>query len=248
MKSAPTHAGLSLTLSRKIVIDYPAFPDCECEMHCPDDPEAPAAALDDPFLFLPAPIEFTAEMDVIADRYKSHDIDWQYYPAFQAAAFLQPKSAQQHSDRRQRFQSLKASVESEGFIIPDELTRLLTTDAIIDRLHHNCVWPTLPDEVVRLPSDSRFAVFLFLIEGQACGIWHLLLSPDGSHRVVTADNSFGCPSSYPPARAPDPATFRVYRCMDSINRLLYHYFRESAQHDVQYVVRLQQYFAEQGAA
>jgi hypothetical protein len=36
--------------------------------------------------------------------------------------------------------------------------------------------------------------------------------------------------------------------MDSVNRLLYHYFVESARHDGQYLERLQQYFAEQGAA
>jgi hypothetical protein len=212
------------------------------------DPEAPAVALENPFLFLPAPIEFTDEMEVIANRYKSHDIDWQYYPAFQAAAFLQPKTAEQHAERRQQFLSLKASAESQGFTIPDALTRLFTTDSFIDRLHHNCVWPTLPDMVVRLPSNAKLAVFLFLIEGQACGIWHLLLAPDGSHRVVTASDSFGCPTAYPAGHAPDPATFRVHQCMDSVNRLLYYYFLESARHDIRYVERLEQYFAEQGAA
>ncbi|MEZ6143994.1 MAG: hypothetical protein R3B91_00895 [Planctomycetaceae bacterium] len=58
-------------------------------MHPCDDSErdVPADALDDPFLYLPPPVEFTDEMEVIAERYTSHDIDWRYYPAFQAAAF-----------------------------------------------------------------------------------------------------------------------------------------------------------------
>ena len=87
-------------------------------------------------------------------------------------------------------------------------------------------------------------MFLFLIEGQGCGIWHLLLAPDGSHTVITADARFGCTRGYPPGRIPDPAKFHVCQCMDVVNRLLYHYFVASAQHDRQYVQRLQLYFGE----
>jgi hypothetical protein len=183
-------------------------------------------------------------MRTIAERYLAHDIDWRYYPAFQAAAFLKPKTAEQHADRRTQFVALKESVESQGFAVPESLTRLYTTDAYIDRLHHNCVWPSLPEQLAFLPADPRFAVLLFLIEGQGCGIWHLLLSPNGEHRVINATGRFGCVRGYPPGHSPDFASFTVYECMDSINRLLYHYFKESARHDNQYVERLAQYFAE----
>ncbi|MEZ6143995.1 MAG: hypothetical protein R3B91_00900 [Planctomycetaceae bacterium] len=120
------------------------------------------------------------------------------------------------------------------------------TDAYIDRLHHNCVWPSLPEEIVRLPANPEFAVFLFLIEGQACGIWHLLLAPDGSNTVITADAPFGCIKGYPPGRVPDPAQFQVFQCMDSLNRLLYHYFMSSALHDKHYLDTLRGYFSETG--
>lgn len=199
------------------MIEYPRFPECSCEMHLVEslEPEAPDDALDDPFSYLPSPVEFTDDMAVVAERYRSHDIDWRYYPAFQAAAFLQPKTPEQHADRKERFLALKEAAESQGFSVPETLTRLFTTDAYIDRLHHNCVWPTLPEQIVRLPSNPEFALFLFLIEGQACGIWHLLLAPDGSHKVITADARFGCTHGYPPGRIPDSAQFRVFQCMDT---------------------------------
>lgn len=184
---------------------------------------------------------------MLAERYAAHDIDWRYYPAFQAAAFLKPKSAEQHTARRSRFLELKTSLESRGFAVPESLTRLYTTDAFIDRLHHNCVWPSLPEQIAFLPTDPRFALMLFLIEGQGCGIWHLLLSPDGEHRVINASGRFGCVSGYPPNHSPDFASFQVHQCMDSVNRLLYHYFQASALHDAQYIDRLSQYFAEHGS-
>ena len=183
-------------------------------------------------------------MRQVADRYLAHDIDWRYYPAFQAAAFLKPKSHDEHEKRRQQFQTLKNSAESEGFVVSDSLTQLFMDDSIIDRIHHNCVWPTLPDKIPRLPAASDHAVFLFLIEGQACGIWHVLLAPDGSHSIINASDSFGKSNMYPPGREPDPATFRVYHCMDSINQLLYYYFTESARHDAEYMDRLAKYFDE----
>lgn len=236
------------TKSRSLsqMIQFPQFPDCSCEMHPPGvlQPEVPEDALSDPFAYLPPPVDFTDAMASLASRYRAHDIDWRYYPAFQAAAFLQPKTAEQHAERRKQFLSLKSSAESQGFTVPESLTKLYTTDAFIDRLHHNCVWPSLPEEIVRLPSNPDFAVFLFLIEGQACGIWHLLLAPDGSHTVITADARFGCIRGYPPGRIRDPATFNVCQCVDTLNRLLYQFFIDSAQHDLQYIRRLQQYFAE----
>lgn len=231
-------------------MQYPKFKKCKCEMHSKGrkQAETPQDALDDPFTYLPPPIPFTAEMEVIANRYNSHDIDWRYYPAFQAAAFLQPKSPQRHADRKEQFLNLKQSAESQGFSVPDALTRLFLTDEFIDRLHHNCVWPNLPEQIVRLPSNSEFALFLFLTEGQGCGFWHLLLALDGSHTVVNADVRFGCTSGYPPGYTPDPSQFTVFQCMDTLNRLLYHYFIHSAQHDVAYGNTLERYFSETGAS
>lgn len=228
---------------------FPQFPECTCEMHLSDSEGevCPPDALNDPFSYLPPSVEFTDAMLEVAERYKAHKIDWRYYPAFQAAAFLQPKSVQQHADRQQQFRVLKESAEEQGFSIPATLVSLFTNDAYIDRLHHNCVWPILPEQIVRLPADPAFGVFLFLQEGQGCGIWHLLLAPDGTHTVVNSNNSFGCTRGYPPGHTPDPAKFRVYQCMDSVNRLLYHYFVESARHDTHYVERLDQYFAEHPA-
>lgn len=227
-------------------MQFPTLPQCTCEMHPEQHGESacPVDALDNPFLYLPPSVEFTPAMHTIAERYLAHDIDWKYYPAFQAAAFLKPKTAEQHEERRRQFAALKVSAETQGFAVPESLTRLLTTDEYIDRLHHNCVWPSLPEQITVFPADPRFAVFLFLIEGQGCGIWHLLLSPDGGHRVINATGRFGCVRGYPPGHFPNFASFEVYDCMDSINRLLYHYFTESARHDNQYVERLAQYFAE----
>lgn len=229
-------------------IVFPSFPECSCQLHPQQslDPEAPIDALDNPFHYLPSPIPFTDDMAVIAQRYKSNDINWKYYPAFQAAAFLQPNNTQQHSQRKEQFLALKESAETQGFSLPDTLTRLMTTDEYIDRLHHNCIWPSLPEEIIRLPSHPQFAPFLFLIEGQGCGIWHLLLSPDGSHTVINADGRLGCSLGYPPGRVRDPATIQVFQCMDSVNRLLYHYFIASAHHDQHYLRVLDEYFAETG--
>lgn len=56
---------------------YPELPRCPCEMHeLAAEGPAPPEALRDPFAFLPAPVDMTPEVAVIADRYLSHDIDW----------------------------------------------------------------------------------------------------------------------------------------------------------------------------
>ena len=199
--------------------------------------------LNDPLRFLPEPIEFTAEMAILADRYW-HLTDWTYYPAFQAAAFLQPKSAQEHSDRREHFQNLKQSAESQGFNIPESIVELFTNDSYIDRLHHNTVWPTLPEHIVRLPADPTCAVLLFLHECQGCDFWHLLLAPDSTHTVIYSNSAIGRPRGYPPKHADDFNQCKVFQCLDSVNRLLFHYFKESACHDEHYVERLTQYLSQ----
>lgn len=227
-------------------MQFPRFPKCSCQWH--RDPsvgaDIPREALNDPLSFLPAPVEFTAEMAILADRYRKHDIDWKAYPAFQAAAFLQPKSAEQHSDRRRHFQTLKESAESQGFAIPKSIIELFTTDSSIDRLHHNCVWPMLPAQLVRLPADPALVVLLFLVEGQGSDFWHLLLAPDGTHTVIYSDTAIGRPRNRPPNISNDLAKCRVFQCMVSVNDLLCSYFNESARHDEQYVERLTQYFSQ----
>ncbi|MEZ6135542.1 MAG: hypothetical protein R3C53_11595 [Pirellulaceae bacterium] len=244
-KSTPA-TRLSRTLCRQNMKSYPEFPICSCEFHSPDGGEQliPVEAVNDPFLYLPDAVPFTEQMEVLARRYRAFDIDWMHYPAFQAASFLQPKSNLEHQRRRDHFTELKTTAESQGFKIPESITRLYMSDEIIDRLHHNCVWPSLPEEIVRLPGHSELALFLFLIEGQGSGIWHLLLYPDGSNIVVNADARFGCPSGYPPGKVRDPATINVQRCFDSLNRLLYQYFVESELHDQAYIERLSRYFDE----
>jgi hypothetical protein len=225
---------------------FPVFPKCSCHWHPPqsDGSEVPLDFLKDPLSLLPAPVEFTAEMATLADRYWNRDVDWSAYPAYQAAAFLQPKSDKRHSDRRQHFQALRESAESQGFAIPSSLIELFTTDSFIDRLHHNMIWPMLPRQIVRLPADPAFAVLLFLVEGQGCDFWHVLLSPEGAHTVIYSNSAIGVPQNYSPGVSDDFTNCEAFQCMDSVNHLLYYYFKESARDDQQYIERLTQYFSE----
>ena len=85
----------------------------------------PPGGAADPFRYLPAEIAFTAPMAALADRYVANDIDWRYYPAFQAAAFLRPHSPAQHEARRRQFASLRHQVEAMGFQLPASLIRLV---------------------------------------------------------------------------------------------------------------------------
>jgi hypothetical protein len=209
--------------------------------------ECPPDALTDPFRYLPPPVEFTPRMNALAEPYianANEKIDFRYYPAYQAAAFLKPRTFDQHRERQEQFAWLKSSAEAQGFAIPDSLTRLFMTDAFIDRLHHGNIWPTVPKQIVRLPADPRFAVLLFLYEGQGCGFWHVLLAPDGTHTIINASDAFGSILGYPTAHEPDCARFTVSQCMDCVNRLLYHYFSQSARDDKRCLERLEEYFAD----
>lgn len=208
-------------------------------MRVPDD------ALVDPFIYLPAPVLFTEEMAALLKRSKdSARIEPRHYRAHQAAAYLRPKTVEQHADRREQFLALKGSAESQGFKVPETLTRLFMTDEYIDRLHCNCVWPRLPEAIIRLPSNPEFALFLFLTESQACVVWHLLLAPDGSHTIITADEPFGCYRGYPPGFTPNPAKFSVFQCIGSLNELLFRYFIASAYDDSNYLKWLAEYSSE----
>jgi hypothetical protein len=194
----------------------------------------------DPFRYLPKEVAFTSEMAAMADRYESHSIDWTFCPAFQAACFLRPESAAQHETRRRKFASLRQQVESMGFQLPTSVVVLVETDEYVDRLHHNTIWLKLPDEIWPLPAEPEKIMFLVFSEGQGCCHWHLLLAPDHTHVVVCCEEAFGCPSVWP-GKVPDFSKFEVTQCADSFDEWLYYFFRESAEHDRQYLQRIDEY-------
>lgn len=173
------------------------------------------------FQYLPAEIPFTPEMGELADRYVNNDIDWRHYPAFQAAAFLRPKTDAEHNRRRAEFSQLRRSAETEGFSLPDVFCELVETDNYIDRLHHNGIWLRLPEELWRLPAAPSRLMFLMFTEGQGCCHWHLLLSPDGTHSVVCSDYAFGC--LWMSGRVPDYSKWEVRLCADSAEEWLFHF-------------------------
>lgn len=221
---------------------FPRFPKCDCGWHAEDlaGKDLPPDALANPLAYVPPAVQFTPAMSAMAARYWAHDIDWRYYPAFQAAAYLGPRTAERHAQRREQYQAIKRTAESEGFVIPDVLTELYMSDAYVDRLHHGCVMLQLSEQIVRLPADPQFALLLFLVEDQG-KCWHLLLSTDGTHTVVTADEAFGRFLGNPPGYVPK---WHITQCADSIEPLLLHFFMDSARSNSQHLERLTEYFAE----
>ena len=193
------------------------------------------------FQYLPAEIPFTAEMEELAERYANSNIDFHYYPAFQAAMFLRPKAHSEHQRRRTQFSKLRQSAEADGFSLPDVFCALVETDQYVDRLHHNTIWLTLPEELWRLPADPSRLMFLMFAEGQGCCYWHLLLGPDGTHSVVCSDEPFGCPSNWMSGMVPDYRNCEVRLCADSVEEWLFHFFTEASDHDRQYVEYLNDY-------
>ena len=192
------------------------------------------------FEFLPRPIPVTPVMEDLADKYLSGQISGQDYLAMQAAAFIRPKSHEFHSERRTTFELRTTEAEAKGFVIPDVFRELVLTDVYVDRLHHNSIWLEMPEELWRLPSEPSLLVFLALTEGQGCCNWHLLLAPDGSHSMICCEHPFGLPSNWP-GGVPDHGKWRVELCADSIEEWLFHYFKDCAKHDRQYLERLEPY-------
>jgi hypothetical protein len=192
------------------------------------------------FDYLPPPLSTTTVIEELAHKYLNGQLTGRDYVAMQAAAFIRPKSQDYHQKRRHTFRRRVAEAEADSFRIPDVFRELVETDAYVDRLHHNCIWLQMPEELWRLPSDPSHLVFLAFIEGQGCCNWHLLLAPDGSHCMVSSEHPFGVPSWWPRS-VPDYSKWKVEQCADSIEEWLYHYFRESAEHDRQYIERLQPY-------
>lgn len=194
------------------------------------------------FQYLPAEISFTNEMERLADRYINNEIDWRHYPAFQAAAFLRPKTRTEHERRRTAFRRLRHDAEAEGFSLPDVFCELVETDSSIDRLHHNTIRFQLPEELWRLPADPSRLMFLMFSEGQGCCHWHLLLSRDGTHCVACSPHPFGCPSAWASGKVPDYSQWEVHLCADSVEEWLFHFFNEASEQDRQYLEHLKGYF------
>ena len=194
------------------------------------------------FKYLPAEIPFTAQMERLANRYVNNEIDWRYYPAFQAAAFLRPKTESEHKRRRAQFDELRRSAEAQGFSVPSVFCELVDTDNYVDRLRHNAIWLELPEELWRLPAEPSQVMFLMFTEGQGCCHWHLLLKPDRTHSVVCSQHAFGCRSAWMSGNVPDYSKWEVHLCADSVEEWLYHFFTEASEHDKQYLDRLSSYF------
>lgn len=192
------------------------------------------------FDYLPPPVSMTEVIEELAQKYTAGQITGHDYAAMQAAAFIRPHSEGHHQKRRETFGQRVAEAEADGFRIPDVFRELVETDAYVNRLHHNCIWLQMPEELWRLPTEPSLLVFLAFIEGQGCCNWHLLLAPDGSHYMVSCEHPFGIRSQWPRS-VPDYSEWRVERCADSIEEWLFHYFRESAEHDRQYIERLKPY-------
>jgi hypothetical protein len=180
-----------------------------------------------------------AELDLAA-RYEKGNFSGGYVTS-QIAFFRRGASAEQHQKRREKFQRLKAEVDRRGLILPEAFAQLVESDDFVSRLRHNCIWIQLPDELVPLPSDPEFTLFLIFGEGQGCGYWHLLLAPDGGHAVAFSEHPFGLQNIYPSGYQPDLASFKVYRCADSFSQWIVNFSAESIEGDRHYEEMLRKY-------
>ena len=189
------------------------------------------------FEHLPPPVPITPKVADMAERYLRGEISGPDYVAMQAAAFITPKSLEQHEKRRRNFQQRAAEAEDKGFTVPAVFRELVMNDAYVDRLHHNCLWLQMPEELWALPADPDKLMFLAFSEGQGCYHWHLLLEPDGSHSVVGCGEPFGMVSCWM-GKVPDYSEWEVQHCANSIEEWLYHFFQASAGHDRRYLESL----------
>lgn len=99
------------------------------------------------FDYLPPSVAMTPVIEEMAVKYLNGQISWPDYAPMQAAAFIRPKSQDQHRKRRDTFRLRAAEAEVDGFRIPDVFRELVETDAYVDRLHHNCIWLQMPEEL-----------------------------------------------------------------------------------------------------
>jgi hypothetical protein len=180
-----------------------------------------------------------AELDLAA-RYEKGNFSGGYV-ASQIALFRRGPSAEANQARRETFRRLQAEVDRRGLVLPADFVELVESDDYVSRLRHNCIWIRLPDELVTLPSDPQYTLFLIFGEGQGCGYWHLLLAPDGGHVVAFSEHPFGLRNLYPSGREPDLASFKVYRCADSFAQWIVNFFAESIEGDRHYEEMLRKY-------
>jgi hypothetical protein len=180
-----------------------------------------------------------AELDLAA-RYEKGDFSGGYVTS-QIAYFRRGPSAEHHQKRREKFGRLKAEVDRRGLVLPKEFVGLVESDDYVSRLRHNCIWITLPDELVPLPADPQYTLFLIFGEGQGCGYWHLLLAPGGGHVVAFSEHPFGLGNIYPGEYQPDLASFKVYRCADTFAQWIVNFFAESIEGDRHYEEMLKKY-------
>lgn len=192
------------------------------------------------FSYLPPVVPVTPVIRELAHRYLNEPINPQDYAAMQAAAFLCPETAESHENRRQTFRTRMQEAEAEGFAVPKTFQTLVESDEYVDRLHHNCIWLQMPEELWRLPGDPTKLVFLAFTEGQGCCHWHLLLDPDGTHCMMCCEHPFGLRSAWL-GEVPDYSQWTARLCADSIEEWLFHFFRESAEGDQRYLNTLLPY-------
>lgn len=199
----------------------------------PNDRALPADYETNLFRYLPPKIVLSEAELELAARYENGDFSGGYIGS-QIAFIRRGPSAERHRKRRESFRRLKFEVDRRGLVLPDAFVELVESDDYIGRLRHNCISFQLPDDLVPLPSDPQFTLFLMFGEGQGCGYWHLLLAPDGGHVVVFSEHPFGLRIIYPGDYQPDLASFSVYQCAESCAQWLANFFAESIQEDHQY--------------
>ena len=193
-----------------------------------------------PFRYLPPKIVLSdAELDLAA-RYENGNFSGGYVTS-QIALFRRGPSAEQHQKRREKFRRLKAEVDRRGLVLPTAFVELVESDDYVSRLRHNCIWIQLPDELVPLPADPQYTLFLIFGEGQGCGYWHLLLAPGGGHVVAFCEHPFGLRDIYPSGHQPDLVSFKVYRCADRFAQWIVNFFAESIEGDRHYEQMLKKY-------
>lgn len=194
-----------------------------------------------PFKYLPPKIVLSEDDLELAARYeKGGDFSGGYLTS-QIAYFRRGPSADEHRKRREKFERLKADVARRGLRLPEAFIELVESDDYVSRLRHNSIWLQLPDELVPLPSDPDYTLFLIFGEGQGCGYWHLLLAPDGGHLVTFSEHPFGLRNLYAPGYEPDLSTVKIYRCAESFSEWVVKFFAESIEGDRHYEEMLVKY-------
>jgi hypothetical protein len=199
--------------------------------------ELPADYETDPLKYLPPKImPSSAELELAA-QYEKGDFSGGYLTS-QIARFRRGPAAKDHDQRREKFVQLKEEVARRGLVLPEVFVALVESDDYIGRLRHNNLWLQLPDELVPLPENPECVLFLFFGEGQGCGFWHLLLTPDGTPIVTFNEHPFG--SRYCRYQ-PDLASGEIYRCADSFSQWIIQFFEESKKEDLKYEELLKKY-------